>query len=96
MIIIVGKSVHTLLCPFCALDAVCNDDWMFDAIHEITIPNVNVLRCFINPDGDVMLDNGETLIDGNGGPLVGLYDRVFVILMDSHIILWTNTSPYTG
>ena len=31
-----------------------------------------------------MLDNGEMLNDGNAGPLVGPYDRVFVILMDSH------------
>ena len=40
-------------------------------------------RRFINPDGGVMLDNGEMLNDRNAGPLVGPYDRVFVILMDS-------------
>ena len=47
MIIFVGKSVHTLLCPldeyiFPPLDAVCNDDWMFEVIREIAVPNVNV------------------------------------------------------
>ena len=71
---------------FSSLDAVCNDDWMFDVIHEIAVPNVNVLRWFINPDGGVMLDNGEMINDGNAGPHVGPYDRVFVIIMDSHIL----------
>ena len=69
---------------------------MFDVIHEIALPNVNVLRHFINPDGGVMLDNREMLTDGNAGPHVSPYDRVFVILMESHTILWMNTSPYTG
>ena len=59
---------------------------MFEVIHEIAVPNVNVLRCFINPNGGVMLENGEMLDDGNAGPLVGPYDRVFVILMDSHTL----------
>ena len=59
---------------------------MFDVVHEIGVPNVNVLRHFINPDGGVMLDNGEMLNDGNAGPLVGPYDRVFVILMNSHTL----------
>ena len=49
---------------------------MFEVIHEIAVPNVNDLRCFINPNGGVMLDNGEMLDDGNTGPLVGPYDRV--------------------
>ena len=71
---------------FPPLDAVCNDDWMFEVIHEITIPNVNVLRHIINPNGCVMLDNGEMLDDGNAGLLVGPYDRVFIILMDSHTL----------
>ena len=59
---------------------------MFDVIREIALPNVNVLRRFINPDGGVMLDNGEMLIDGNADPHVGLYDRVLVILMDSQTL----------
>ena len=80
---------------FPPLDVVCNDDWMFDVIREIAVPNVNVLRCFINPDGDVMLNNGEMLIDGKGGPLVGPYDRVFVILMDSHTLYCGQTLPLT-
>ena len=42
---------------FPPLDAVCNDDWMFEFIHEIAVPNVNVLRHFINPNDGVMLDN---------------------------------------
>ena len=71
---------------FPPLDAVCNDDWMFDVIREIAVPNVNVLRHFINPDGGVMLDKGEMLTDGNAGPHMGPYDRVFVILMDSHTL----------
>ena len=60
---------------FPPLDAVCNDDWMFDVIHKMAIPNVNVLRCFINPDGGVMLNKGAMLNDGNAGPLVGPYDN---------------------
>ena len=111
MIIIVGKSIHTLLCPFLApanlksllpdkyifppLDAVCNDDWMFEVTHEIAVSNVNVLRHFINPNGGVMLDNGEMLDDGNAGPLVGPYDRVFVILVDSHTLCCGPTLPLT-
>ena len=71
---------------FPPLDAVCNDDWMFEVIHEIAVPNVNVLRCFINPNGGVMLDNGKILDDENAGPRVGPYDRVFVILVDSHTL----------
>ena len=71
---------------FPSLDAVYNDDWMFDVIHQIAVPNVNVLRCFINPDGGVMLDNGEIVNNGNAGPHVGPYDRVFVIIMDSHTL----------
>ena len=66
---------------------------MFDAIYEVAVPNVIVLRHFINPDGDVMLDNGEMLIDGNGGPLVGPYDSLCHSNGFTHIILWTNTSP---
>ena len=100
MIIIMGKSIHTLLCHFYnyifpPLDAVCNDDWMFDVIHEIALPNVNVLRCFINRDGGVMLDNGEMLTDGNAGPHVDAYDRVFVILMHSHTLYCGQTLPLT-
>ena len=60
---------------FPPLDAVCNDDWIFEVIHEIAVPNVNVLRHFINPNSGVMLDNGEMLDDGNAGPLVGPYDE---------------------
>ena len=71
---------------FPPLDAVCNDDWMFEVIHEIAVPNVNVLRHFIYLNGGVILDNGEMLDDGNAGPLVGPYDRVFVILVDSHTL----------
>ena len=59
---------------------------MFDVIREIALPNVNVLRHFIDPDGGVMLDNGEILTDRNTGPHVVPYDRVFVILMDSHTL----------
>ena len=73
-----------------------NDDWMFDVIHEIAVPNVNVLRRFINPDGGVMLDNGEIVNDGNAGPHVGPYDSLCHYNGFTHIILWTNTSPYTG
>ena len=80
---------------FPPLDAVCNDDWMFDVICEIALPNVNVLRCFMNPDGGVMLDNGEMLTDGKAGPHVGQYDRVFVILMDSHTLYCGQTLPLT-
>ena len=69
---------------FPPLDAVYNDDWMFEVICEITVLNVNFLRCFINLNGGVMLRNGEILDYGNAGPLVGPYNRVFVILMDSH------------
>ena len=29
---------------FPPLDAGCNDDWMFDVIREIALPNVNVFR----------------------------------------------------
>ena len=71
---------------FPPLDAVCNDDWMFEVICEIAVPNVNILRHFINPNGDVILDNGQTLDDGNGSPVVGPYDRVFLILVDSHLL----------
>ena len=67
---------------FPPLDAVCNDDWMFEVIHEIAVPNV-------------MLDNGEMLDDGNAGPLVGPYDRVFVILVDSHTLYCGQTLPLT-
>ena len=59
---------------------------MFYVILEIALPNVNVLRHFINPDGGVMLDNGEMLTDGKAGPHVGPYDRVFVILIDSNTL----------
>ena len=59
---------------------------MFDVIREIAVPNINVLRCFVNPDGGVMLDNREIVNDGNAGPHVGPYDRVFVIIMDSHTL----------
>ena len=68
---------------------------MFDVIHEITVPNVNVLRHFINPDGGVMLDNGEIVNDGNAGPHVGPYNRVFVIIMDSHTLYCGQTLPLT-
>ena len=86
MIIIMGKSIHTFMSFLCScesqnllpdnyifppLDAACNDDWMFDVIHEIALPNVNVLRRFINPDGGVMLDNEEMLTDEKAGPHVG-------------------------
>ena len=71
---------------FPPLDAVCNDDWMFDVIREIGVLNVNVVRCFINPDGGVMLNNGKMLNGGNADPLVGPCDRVFLILMDSYTL----------
>ena len=100
-------NTHSFLCScksqnllpgnyiFPPLDAVCNDDWMFDVICEIAVPNVNVLRHFINPDGGVMPDNGEMLTDGNAGPHMGPYDRVFVILMDSHTLYCLQTLPLT-
>ena len=68
---------------------------MFDVTCEIALPNVNVLRYFINPEGGVMLDNGEMLTDGNAGPHVGPYDRVFAILMDSHTLYCGQTLPLT-
>ena len=71
---------------FPPLDAICNDDWMFEVICEIAVSNVNALRHFINPNGGVMLDNREMLADGNAGPLVGPYDRVFVILVNSRTL----------
>ena len=71
---------------FPPLDAVCNDDWVFEVTCEIAVPNVNVLRCFINPNIGVMQDNREMLDDGKAGPLVGPYDRVFVILMNSNTL----------
>ena len=42
-----------------------------------------------------MLDNGEMLDDGNAGPLVGPYDTVFVILVDSHTLYYGQTLPLT-
>ena len=80
---------------FPPLDAVCNDDWMFEVIGEIAVPNVHVLRHFINPNGGVMLDNGEMLDDENAGPLAGQYDSLCHSGGFIYIILWTNTSPYT-
>ena len=83
---------------FPPLDAVCNDDWMYDVIHEISLPNVNVLRCFINSDGGVMLDNGEILDNGNGHPAMGPICHGSSICNSdgfTHIILWMNTSPHT-
>ena len=68
---------------------------MFVVIHEIALPNVNVLRGFIDPDGGVMLDNGKMLTDRNAGPHVGPYDRVFVILMDSHTLYCGRTLSLT-
>ena len=40
-----------------------------------------------------MLDNGEILDNGNGHPVMGPYDRVFVILMDSHTLYCGRTLP---
>ena len=42
-----------------------------------------------------MLDNGEILDNGNGHPVMGPYDRVFVILMDSHTLYCGQTLPLT-
>ena len=68
---------------------------MFDVICEIALPNVNVLRHFINPDGGFVLHNGEMLTDGNAGSHVGPYESICHSNGFTHIILWTNTSPYT-
>ena len=81
---------------FPPLDAVCNNDWMFEVICEIAVPNVNILSCFINTNGSVILDHGQTLEDGNASPVVGPYDKSLCHSGGfTHIILWTNTSPYT-
>ena len=68
---------------------------MFEVICEIAVPNVNILRHFINPNGGVILDNGQMLDDGNASPVVGPYDRVFVILVDSHTLYCGQTLPLT-
>ena len=110
MIIVMGKSIHTLLCPFLApvnLRIYCQMNTYFHLLMqyvmmtgclrlcETAVPNVNVLRHFINPNGGVMLDNSEMLDDGNAGPLVGPYDSHCHSGGFTHIILWMNTSPHT-
>ena len=42
-----------------------------------------------------MLDNGQILDDGNASPVVGPYNRVLVILVDSHTLYCGQTLPLT-
>ena len=79
---------------FPPLDAVCNDDWMFEVIREIAVPYVNVVRRYINSAGGVILDNGEILDHGNT-QVVGPYDKIIVILMDSQTLYHGRTLPLT-